>query len=61
MPHRNQWEEREVEEFYAEQEIPDAHLLFLEDEDMGAEFELFDDELEEFLNEIEIRNLIPIR
>lgn len=59
MTHRNLWEEREVEEFYNDQEIPDSHLLLLEDDEMGAEFELFDDELEELLNEIEVKNLVP--
>ena len=58
MCYRNQWEEREIEEFYADQEISDSHLLLLEDDEMGAEFELFDDELEEFLNEIETRDLV---
>lgn len=59
MTHRNLWEEREVEEFYNDQEIPDSHLLLLEDDEMGVEFELFDDELEELLNEIEVKNLVP--
>lgn len=58
MANRNQWEEREVEEFYNEQEMTDIHLLLLEDEDLGEGNELFDDDLEEFLNEIEIRDLV---